>query len=244
MNPTPNKSFFSAAAKNRHAFTLIELLTVIAIIGILAAIIIPVTTRVRESAKQASCLTNMRQIGVANALYTADNKGQLNWQGDNQLENKWGTHIQPYMVTNTPSAKDNYFTCPSRYKTDSSGNVALGTDYSMNAETCVSSGSGADIKYSGVNISKYGDLLSKKVYLLDSQSGGVTKTNAFYRLPAGRDPVTDMSGGYLTWRHSGKCNLLFLDGHVATLGFPPLPIAADNNLGRAWMSPGVAAPDL
>lgn len=54
-------------------FTLIELLTVIAIIGILAAILIPVVGRVRDSAKASQCVSNLRQLGMATHSYAADN---------------------------------------------------------------------------------------------------------------------------------------------------------------------------
>jgi prepilin-type N-terminal cleavage/methylation domain-containing protein len=65
----------SRLAATGSAFTLIELLTVIAIIGILAAIIIPTVGKVRQSAKNTTNLSNMRQIGMALNAYTVDNKG-------------------------------------------------------------------------------------------------------------------------------------------------------------------------
>ncbi|AHF90406.1 N-terminal cleavage protein [Opitutaceae bacterium TAV5] len=65
------------ARRPRSAFTLIELLTVIVIIGILAAIIIPVTVKVRSSARRVQCVSNLRQIGIGIANYVTDNKGIL-----------------------------------------------------------------------------------------------------------------------------------------------------------------------
>ncbi|MDR1283155.1 MAG: DUF1559 domain-containing protein [Opitutaceae bacterium] len=62
--------------KRACAFTLIELLTVIAIIGILAAIVIPTAGKVRESAKRAACVSNLRQIVLAMLAYGNDHRGQ------------------------------------------------------------------------------------------------------------------------------------------------------------------------
>ena len=61
----------------RRGFTLIELLVVIAIIAILAAILFPVFARAREKARQASCMSNLKQIGIAVRMYAQDHHDLL-----------------------------------------------------------------------------------------------------------------------------------------------------------------------
>ncbi|MCW3059320.1 MAG: hypothetical protein JWQ02_1141 [Capsulimonas sp.] len=68
MNTVTRPSFRS----QRSGFTLIELLVVIAIIAILAAILFPVFAKAREKARQATCQSNLKQIGIATLMYVQD----------------------------------------------------------------------------------------------------------------------------------------------------------------------------
>ena len=66
----------------RHAFTLVELLTVIGIIGILAALLFPAFRAARAQAAKATCLSSLRQTGTAIALYVQDYDGYLPYAPD------------------------------------------------------------------------------------------------------------------------------------------------------------------
>lgn len=66
------KCFCPSYRGRKAGFTLIELLAVIAIIGILAAILIPVVARVRASARDATCRSNLRQVGIGFEFYLQD----------------------------------------------------------------------------------------------------------------------------------------------------------------------------
>jgi prepilin-type N-terminal cleavage/methylation domain-containing protein/prepilin-type processing-associated H-X9-DG protein len=88
------------------AFTLIELLGVIAIIAILAAFLFPVFTAARDKARQTTCLSNLKQIGFALQMYLQDYDERLPdscwWARVSSIENNYGPCLQDGITRATP----------------------------------------------------------------------------------------------------------------------------------------------
>lgn len=193
-----------------RAFTLIELLAVIAIIGILAALLFPMIGRMTASAEAAKCVNNLRQIGAAAVLYATDNDGYIppSRAGWSQTQ-YWPWLLNAKMDQNytspAPYRQDTPFVCKSALKLGSKfdfvgGSPALGltSTYAVNIGIAPAL---TNPNWQGVR-RKFAGLPNPAATAFYTDAGGGGFAFSFYSAPS------------FVYPHNGKANVLFCDGHI------------------------------
>ncbi|MHB8994369.1 MAG: DUF1559 family PulG-like putative transporter [Armatimonadota bacterium] len=214
----------------RRGFTLIELLVVIAIIAILAAILFPVFAKAREKARQSSCLSNVKQLGLALMQYVQDYDESFPmaycYFGEPAAMQIWKVHVMPY-IKNTQ-----VFNCPSF----SLSTAMSYSDYGTNPSVVVLDGTAP---VTTVNLSQ---MTAPSSTMLMADSGGYYLNRNSYRfayIPGtadGRaaltvDPAwtdTRTMADFMDGRHNNGINVGFCDGHAKWL--QGSKIRSDNTL--------------
>ncbi len=224
----------------KNAFTLIEVLVVISIIALLAAILFPVFARVRENARRSSCLSNLRQIGLGLQQYTQDYDEQntRSWYGSSGASDaltsyKWMDAIYPYVKS------EQIFNCPSHtLPVNIPPSTSIfdayrfrdGTRWGSYAANVTYFGDGNFNPFLSRNVASW-ESPSTTVYVVD----GVGRYEIAWETGNPNPPISATNPRYISVsgfptvieRHLGTSVVLFCDGHAKAQTLEKLTVVGD-----------------
>ena len=232
---------FRHAGMKLMSFTLIELLVVIAIIAILAAMLLPALSAARERARSADCVSKLKQLGLASAMYSDDWNDCTQHSGSGNAK-RWMQLLNVYMPTYKSATEYGILlpslSCPSdpdfnlTYKNTPNTGKTNGND-------SPSYGLSRQIYTSVTRLFTRGQINNPaiKVYFTDVYHVNSTEGKA---LGLGDACYLLQGQKYSAPRHAGNCNILWADGHVSTVNKTELDVITKNysansgNGGKYW----------
>jgi prepilin-type N-terminal cleavage/methylation domain-containing protein/prepilin-type processing-associated H-X9-DG protein len=216
MNITSFNPLRSPVFWRRGGFTLVEMLVVIAIIMVLAALLLPALERIGQRADQVKCMNNMRQIGMAMITYASDNKGRMPVRGyaeavdfaNPSAPTNWLAQILPLL-----GGDKRILVCPSVTENNPLGQYAV---TALSTNTYLANAVALDRTL--LSIPKPGSIVMLQEYV--TRVGTMFARPTRIELPSSPPPYSYRAwyyksvtyGEHYSNNHSGGGNLIFCDG--------------------------------
>ncbi len=203
------------ASRNNAGFTLVDLMVVMAVVGVLVVVSLPALQAARARAATVACASNLRQIGVAMLVYVGDHDGVLPparivespgvivWPND-----YWPYQLQPYLgivpqgniVQQKAQAFGGVFRDPGKKDWNPTGTGEQQISYAMNSFS-ITNNTGLAMRLAAI--------------ASPAKTTLVCDINDAYPVVQDRAQLYSLYNGlYPCQRHQGQDNVLFCDGHV------------------------------
>jgi len=204
----PGWSGGAGGSQRLRAFTLVELLVVVAVLALLAMLLAPALKRGRDAARTSACAARMRQVGLAMLSYATDNQDRFPRSQHSAFthgELVWERALAPYLQSSASGWREllkNVYRCPADARAASLLSYGVNVYFELDAEEDDYEGKPATWRYRAA-VSKP----SGTVYLAENNSSADHIMPNFWAAAAEAEDVAST-------RHNGLANYTFVDGHV------------------------------